>query len=204
MEKKLRQAAVVTLVILAVAGNSLAFGDEKKPDVDARLTAIEKRLDRIEELLRQFGVVAPSFSNRDAPAQSSAFPSAPPQKTPSPVLLALTAKGFKPRNIHAEDFEDDITLELSIRNVSGRDIRAFDGILHFTDLLDNEILAVRFAFNNPIAAGATTVHRGSIEYNQFVDAHKRLRAEEQANLKIVFVPRKILFADGTSQVFSEQ
>jgi hypothetical protein len=45
-------------------------------------------------------------------AHARVFPSVPPQKSPSPVLLALTAKGFKPRDIKAEDFEDNITLEL--------------------------------------------------------------------------------------------
>jgi hypothetical protein len=105
-------------------------------------------------------------------------PAAKPTE-PSPIFVALTSKGFKARNIHAGDFEDDITLELSARNLGKRDIRAFEGTLHFTDLLDNTILRVGLTINDPLHAGTTVTWRRVIEYNHFIDAHQRLRAEPQ-------------------------
>lgn len=122
---------------------------------------------------------------------------APAPKAPMPVAIALINKGFKPSNPGAGDFEDDITLALSIKNLTGRNIRALDGTVNFTDLLDNEIMRMSLAINDPIAAAATLTWDGGINYNQFIDADQRLRAAQQQDLKINFVPNKILFADGS-------
>jgi hypothetical protein len=108
----------------------------------------------------------------------------------------LVSKGFKARNIQAGDYEDDITLQLAFTNVLDKDIRAFDGVITFTDLLDNEILSSKIAINEPLKVGAVLNWNGAIKYNQFMDTHLRLRNEEQKNLKIRFATRKILFLDG--------
>ena len=113
------------------------------------------------------------------------------------MQIALVSKGFKPRNIHAGDFEDDITIQLAITNVLDKDIRAFDGVLTFTDLLDNEILSLKIATNEQLKTGSVLSWNGALKYNQFTDTHQRLRNEQQNNLKVGFVTRKILFADGT-------
>jgi hypothetical protein len=44
-------------------------------------------------------------------------------------------------------FEDYITLVVTFRNVTGKDIRAFDGVLMFADLLDNEVLTSHVAID---------------------------------------------------------
>ena len=131
----------------------------------------------------------------------SATKSAPPvaEKLPPPLQIALVSKGFKTRNIQAGDFEDDITIQLAITNVLDKDIRAFDGVLTFTDLLDNEILSTKIAINEPLKAGLALSWKGAIKYNQFMDTHQRLRNEQQNNLKVIFAARKILFADGTTK-----
>jgi hypothetical protein len=85
--------------------------------------------------------------------------------------------------------------------VGSKDIRAFDGVLTFTDLLDNAILSSKIAINEPLKAGSVLSWRGGIKYNQFMDEHQRLRNEQQKNLKIRFMTRKILFADGTSKEY---
>jgi Protein of unknown function (DUF2939)/GYF domain 2 len=119
-----------------------------------------------------------------------------PEKMPPPLKIILVSKGFKARNVQAGDYEDDITLQLAFTNVLDKDIRAFDGVITFTDLLDNEILSSKIAINEPLKAGAVLNWNGAIKYNQFMDTHQRLRNEEQKNLKIRFATRKILFLDG--------
>jgi Protein of unknown function (DUF2939)/GYF domain 2 len=122
---------------------------------------------------------------------------------PAPLEVTLVKKGFKSANPQASDFEDDITFELSIKNLTGKNIRAFDGTLTFTDLLDNTIMSSSLAINEPVRSGAILTWKGVIKYNQFIDAHKRLRSEGQANLKINFAPRKLLFADGSSKEYDK-
>jgi hypothetical protein len=62
-------------------------------------------------------------------------------------------------------------------------------------------MSSKIAINEPVAAGSMLNWKGAIKYNQFIDAHKHLRNEWQANLKIKFVPRKIIFADGSSKQY---
>jgi hypothetical protein len=134
----------------------------------------------------------------------SAPVTAPPpakEKEPSPVAFTLVHKGFHPKNIHAGDFQEEITFDLSIKNLTNRDIRAFDGILTFTDLLDNEILTSKLAINDPVRASMTMSWSGMIDYNEFIDRHRRLRGAEEDNLKITFKPNKVLFTDGTTKQF---
>ncbi|VIO73312.1 hypothetical protein CI1B_49170 [Bradyrhizobium ivorense] len=117
----------------------------------------------------------------------------------SPFRVSLTRKGFKNSDPTNRDFEDDITFSLVIENIGQRNIRAFDGTLTFTDLLDNEIYSSLLAINEPVAAGTTLVWNGRLKYNQFMDAHQRLRSASFENLKIKFIPRKLLFADGSME-----
>jgi hypothetical protein len=71
----------------------------------------------------------------------------------------------------------------------------------FTDLLENKIFSLKIAINEPLKAGGVLSWHGSMKYNQFNDGDQQLRNERQENLKIRFVTRKILFADGTSKEY---
>ena len=121
----------------------------------------------------------------------------------TPLNITLVSKGFKDKNIQAGDFEDDITFSLAIKNIAERDIRAFDGVLTFTDLLDNEIMSLKLAINEPVRAGTTLNWKGAIKYNQFMDANQRLRSARQENLKLKFTPRKFLFKDGSVEEYGD-
>jgi len=123
---------------------------------------------------------------------------------PAPLALTLRKKGFKASDPSADDFEDDITIELEIKNLTGKEIRAFDGIITFTDLLDNPIMSSDLAINERIQAGSTLIWDGAIKYNQFIDSHQRLRNEAQDNLKLMFTPKKILFEDGTVENYDDR
>jgi hypothetical protein len=144
--------------------------------------------------------VASAQSNLDTAPRTSKEVAA----EPSPLEISLISKGFKRANARAMDFEDDITFGLRIKNVSKKDIRAFDGVITFTDLLDNEILSSQLTINDPVCADSVVSWSGSIKYNQFLERHQRLRNEDQANIKLKFKPRKVLFKDGNAKVFSQQ
>jgi hypothetical protein len=82
-------------------------------------------------------------------------------------------------------------------NVSGKDIRAFTGTVRFADLFDKEIMNVNLTIQDPIKASAKATWNGSIKFNQFREEHESLRNAELTNMKITWIPRSVIFADGT-------
>lgn len=114
-----------------------------------------------------------------------------------PIAATLVEKGFQ----EGEYGQDAITFTVSFSNDTGKNVRAFDGILEFTDLLGNEILNANLAVNDPVGAGTTLEWPGSIEYNQFVNKHRNLRNAEPQNIKIRFALQKVLFEDGTTKEY---
>jgi hypothetical protein len=158
-------------------------------------TAFQSAAQQVQQQLA--GITKPAVT---APAQTAPVPPSKPAE-PSPLSITLVTKGFHASNPQAGDFEDDITFKLSFKNPTGKDIRAFDGTLTFTDLLDNEVLSSDLAINDPVPIGAPVSWEGGIKYNQFMDRHQRLLSMHKGNLKIVFAPHKILFADGTTNEY---
>lgn len=126
------------------------------------------------------------------------IPSPAKAAEPAPVLITLTKKGFRPQDLRA-GVEDAVTFNLTITNRTNKSIRAFDGVVTFTDLLDNEIISSKLAVNDPLPAGQSIQWSGELGYNQFIESHQRFRGAELQNMKLRFVPRKILYSDGTEK-----
>jgi hypothetical protein len=138
---------------------------------------------------------APKAEAMEKPKTSTRDPS-----QPSPFQVVLRGKAFREAD-YPSRVEDAITIKVAFTNSSGKDVRAFDGVLGFTDLLDNNIYLARLAINEPVAAGAIFEWDGKVRYNRFEDSHRHLKNEKFENLKTYFEPRKILFADGTTKEF---
>lgn len=122
---------------------------------------------------------------------------AKPVTVPSPITVSLISKGF----VKGEYGDDKITLDLLFENSTGADVRAFDGVVEFTDLLGNEILSSKIAINDPASAGAKLSWQGTINFNQFIQRHKEFASAEQQNIKTSFRLTKVLFADGTMKTY---
>ena len=118
-----------------------------------------------------------------------------------PLTVNLLEKGFQESDYQAGIIRESITISVSFENHSDRDIRAFDGVLVFNDLLDNRVFASSLAINELVQKNSELKWNGKIDYNQFIDSHQRFRNENQENLKVSFILRKILFADGTTNEF---
>ena len=82
------------------------------------------------------------------------------------------------------------------QNTSTRDIRAFQGKVQFVDLFGSEILTRPLSISAPIASGKKATVDGVIEYNQFLPPHQQLKSTEVKDLKIVWIPELVIFADG--------
>jgi hypothetical protein len=150
--------------------------------------------------------LVPSATPPKAVAPLTAAGEQPPAQRPErpPVTVALLRKGFAPRNIDRDEFYEYITLELSItNNIGSRDLRAFDGVMRFADLIDNEILSTHLAINELIRSGQTVTWNGSLRYNQFSEEMRRLRDASTENIKIGFTIHKALFTDGAEKTWGE-
>ncbi|PZQ77576.1 MAG: hypothetical protein DI563_03205 [Variovorax paradoxus] len=129
---------------------------------------------------------------------------APPAKTKkltgqeASIAIALKRKGF----YEGEYGRNAITFSVDFTNQTGKPVRAFDGVLQFTDLLGNEIYSAKLAINDPIAAGATYAWDGKLDYNQFIADHERLRNASVENLKVVLRVKKVLSGDGCFAPFN--
>lgn len=135
-----------------------------------------------------------------SPTKPAAEPSkSDTAKKDQPLGVILVSKDFNPKDIHNGKFEEEVTFTITFKNATAKDIRAFDGVLEFTDLLGNRILASKVEINERIANAASLNWDGALEYNQFIDEHQRLRSEPAENLKINFEAGKVLYADGTTQ-----
>lgn len=145
----------------------------------------------------------PKAENARAPAAPTSANPATKVVEPSPIEISLVSKRFRDTDFSGSNYiRAAITFELSITNKTGQPIRAFDGILVFSDVLDNEIHSTKFAMTDPVAANATALKwRGEIDFNQFTNSHIRLRNESLDNIKLAFRPRKVLYADGTTKEF---
>lgn len=120
---------------------------------------------------------------------------------PSPLTISLITKGFHSSDYRAGDYQDSITFSLKFNNQTGKDIRAFDGVVTFTDLLENQVFSAKLAINEPVSRASSLTWSGQIDYNQFKQEHRKLRNEDDSNLKVQFSPRKILFSDGTVKTY---
>lgn len=132
---------------------------------------------------------------RAAPQAAEAPAGPPPQVRPAaaaPRMIAtLKAKRYKPDRI-----DDKIEIEVEFLERHGKSVRAFDGVLVFSDLLDNEIMRAKVEINQRIQSLASITWEGELDYNQFMSAHHRLRGEPLENLRLKFEPGKILYEDG--------
>lgn len=144
-----------------------------------------------------------AFGGDSAPSESERKKAPPPKsKEPAPFSVSLVKKSYQAADYSAR-IEEAITFAVTFDNLTGKDIRAFDGALTFTDLLDNTIISAKLAINEPVSSGSQLNWSGQLDYNQFMDKHQRLKNEDFQNLKIRFETKKILFADGSTKEFEQ-
>ncbi|PPD45904.1 MAG: hypothetical protein CTY15_03375 [Methylocystis sp.] len=117
---------------------------------------------------------------------------------PAPLAFALVDRDI------AESAEDGerVTLSLNFENLAGKPIRAFEGVVKFTDPQDNAI------YSSKISVSALISENGTLHWEQHVDAKrldgkgKRLVSEDKANLRAVFLLKRIFFVDGSVQRYA--
>jgi hypothetical protein len=113
------------------------------------------------------------------------------------IDLTVYEKGFIPSNPEGGRYSDQIVLKCVYQNSSTKDIRAFRGNVLFTDLFGSEIFTSNLTISDPIKAGTKGTWNGVIEYNQFLRPHQQLKNTELKDMKVVWNPESVIFADGS-------
>jgi len=141
------------------------------------------------------------------PVPALAPPTTPePQAAPEHPAIAATliSKSFRNQDFSGANYvKAAITFSVEFQNDTEKDIRAFDGVLSFNDLLGNRVLGSKLTISDPIRAGKTIKWDGELNYNEFISEHSKLRGYSIKDLKVVLQPHKILFADGTEQLVQQ-
>ena len=109
------------------------------------------------------------------------------------LVVSLVAK--KNRTAGYREF---IELQVAYKNSSEKNISGIKGKMIFKDIFGDVILSLNDSMDHSIKAGETYVSKGSgLDYNQFMDEHKKLYATDFEKIKFEYAPEVVIFTDGT-------
>jgi hypothetical protein len=107
------------------------------------------------------------------------------------IIVSCYDKGYD-----EYDYDKYITYKFAIHNKSDRMVRAFKGSITFTNLFGDEIKSLSLVYDQPIEAGKEATYNATTDYNQFMDDDKLLRNKDLKDLKVLWLPEKIIFENG--------
>jgi hypothetical protein len=80
--------------------------------------------------------------------------------------------------------------------------RAVKRVLQLTDLFGDPQLTIDITLDEPLHPGKPYLQAGiGFTYNEFMDSHHWVLAAEVDDMRLVFVPKAVIYADGTQQRF---
>jgi hypothetical protein len=63
-------------------------------------------------------------------------------------------------------------------------------------------LSINSIIDVPLEPGNPYVEKGvGFKYNQFMDSHRWVRSASKGDMRLIFVPKAIIYADGTEEDF---
>lgn len=181
-----------------------------KAQIESTKAVQEQTLAMLEQryLVTKYGlaVTASAAGTQTASAGSTTSAAAPARKPaakqPDVSETILLASLVNKRH-SKQRYEEMIILDMEIKaDGLDRPARAIKGVLKVTDLFGEERISIGWDFDEPVDPGQTITTRGQgVRYNQFRTEHRWLETTEQQNMKLVFVVKSILYADGTRRDF---
>jgi hypothetical protein len=127
------------------------------------------------------------------PVSAAGLPKEAPSEIDSMFDVKLTGK-----RVFEANYSNHLGFNLLLTNHTEKDIKAVQGVCIFSDLFDQEILRLNLTLEENVPAGQSVKNYDySMELNQFMAEHNRLRTIEMENLKMRFEAQAIIFKDGS-------
>jgi len=128
---------------------------------------------------------------------------ATPTAVPTPAmnaLLSVEVRGITlvPEDLNAWRFSDRINFNLHFKNKGKTGIRAFTGVMVFSDLFDRSKKRLNLTYETTIAPGAEVeVSSLGYELNQFMDEDNWMKSTKFEDMHVTFQIKSIILVDGT-------
>ena len=165
----------------------------RMPDDAARLSCYDTLA---RELLPQRPLSGPTTAPGGGVSDRIAQLSAEAERRPRAILATLTNK-----TLHKGEYQEFMTFEFTFMSYLQKPVRAFTGTLTFLDLFDRAIYTTSVTVEEPVEYAKTVDWFGSVEFNQFLEEHQRLRSISRENLRVRFDLEAVVYSDGTREVF---
>jgi hypothetical protein len=170
------------------AQESAAFGKS----LETRVEALEARVKELEQRIEG--------SSRARGAGKVGRPLAVEE---SPITVHLAGKDFYEGDLLTGQVGDRIALELEFTSGLDKPIRAFSGVVVFHDLFDQEVLRAGVTCAEELKPHQSIRWLGVLGYQQFDEKHRRLRNLGLKDLKTDFVLERVMYSDGSRDVFAD-
>ena len=115
------------------------------------------------------------------------------KKLSETVVVTVFEKGFEKAN-----YKSYISMTFAIKNKTDKTIRALKGSVIFSNLFDEKIKEVNVVYDQPVSGKSVVNWEAYIKYNQFKDEDVSLKNKLLKDLKVSWVPEKVIFEDGTT------
>lgn len=113
------------------------------------------------------------------------------------IKLKVYNKKNLPADYNAGRFSDFIEIDYKIINKSPKSIKGIKGILRVYDQFDELIIDINWDVSEGVGAGKTKkITRHGLDYNQFMDDHRKLHDLKFKDLTFKFEAEQINFTDG--------
>ena len=109
------------------------------------------------------------------------------------LTVSFFDKGFSEYN-----YQEYITYKFVFENKTEKTMKAFTGEIKITDLFDKEIKSFSLTYDDGVPPNSTKNWDAQTDFNQFIDEDVRLKNKDIEDLKIIWIPEKIIFSDNTT------
>lgn len=96
-----------------------------------------------------------------------------------------------------KDYQTYFSMHIKFNNKTDRPIAGVKGELLFSDMFGELIKKIRVSYDQGVPANDTALFKGTVDYNQFMDADNKLRSVNKEKMKVEWVPGYYIFEDGT-------
>lgn len=119
------------------------------------------------------------------------------------VTVTLLEKKQLPRDWEVRRISDTQVFRIGVHNKGEKEVAGVAGSIEFIDIFDKPFGAVSFSITENIKPGGEYVWTGSRDYNQFVADHKAVWNAETGKFKTRFVPKAVVYSDGSKLLAEE-